>query len=35
LCTFDSPGLFHSYRRDGQHAGRLAAAIRSAPDRTP
>jgi polyphenol oxidase len=35
LCTFDHPTLFHSYRRDGQNAGRLVAAIRSAPDRTP
>jgi YfiH family protein len=35
LCTFDHPALFDSYRRDGSHAGRLVAAIRSAPDRTP
>jgi copper oxidase (laccase) domain-containing protein len=35
LCTFDHPTLFHSYRRDGKSAGRLVAAIRSAPDRTP
>lgn len=35
LCTFDHPALFHSYRRDGKHAGRLVAAIRSAPGRTP
>jgi YfiH family protein len=35
LCTFDYPALFHSYRRDGRHAGRLVAAIRSAPGRTP
>lgn len=34
LCTFDHPALFHSYRRDGKHAGRLVAAIRSAPGRT-
>jgi polyphenol oxidase len=34
LCTFDNPALFHSYRRDGQSAGRLVAAIRSAPDTT-
>jgi polyphenol oxidase len=34
LCTFDHPALFHSYRRDGRNAGRLVAAIRSAPDRT-
>ena len=35
LCTFDHPALFHSYRRDGVKAGRLVAAIRSAPGRTP
>jgi YfiH family protein len=35
LCTFDHPALFHSYRRDGKQAGRLVAAIRSAPDTTP
>ena len=35
LCTFDHPALFHSYRRDGTNAGRLVAAIRSAPGRTP
>jgi len=35
LCTFDHPALFHSYRRDGTLAGRLVAAIRSAPGRTP
>jgi YfiH family protein len=35
LCTFDHPALFHSYRRDGTRAGRLVAAIRSAPGRTP
>ncbi len=35
LCTFDYPLLFHSYRRDGTRAGRLVAAIRSAPGRTP
>jgi YfiH family protein len=35
LCTFDHPALFHSYRRDGGSAGRLVAAIRSAPGRTP
>jgi YfiH family protein len=29
LCTFDHPPLFHSYRRDGERAGRLVAAIRS------
>jgi YfiH family protein len=29
LCTFDHRALFHSYRRDGARAGRLAAAIRS------
>jgi polyphenol oxidase len=34
LCTFDHPALFHSYRRDAKHAGRLVAAIRSAPGRT-
>jgi polyphenol oxidase len=31
LCTFDNPALFHSYRRDGQTAGRLVGAIKSAP----
>ena len=31
LCTSDHPSLFHSYRRDGATAGRLIAAIRSAP----
>ena len=35
LCTFDHAELFHSYRRDGLNAGRLVAAIRSAPGRTP
>lgn len=35
LCTVDHPALFHSYRRDGKTAGRLVAAIRSGPDRTP
>ncbi len=35
LCTFDHPALFHSYRRDGKNAGRLVAAIRSAPGRMP
>lgn len=35
LCTFDHPTLFHSYRRDGRNAGRLVAAIRTAPGRTP
>jgi YfiH family protein len=35
LCTFDHPALFHSYRRDGNNAGRLVAAIRSVPGRTP
>jgi YfiH family protein len=35
LCTFDHPAWFHSYRRDGARAGRLVAAIRSAPGRTP
>ena len=35
LCTFDHPVLFHSYRRDGSRAGRLVAAIRSAPGTTP
>lgn len=34
LCTFDHPAFFHSYRRDGESAGRLVAAIRSAPGRT-
>jgi YfiH family protein len=31
LCTFDHPGVFPSYRRDGQAAGRLVAAIRAKP----
>lgn len=35
LCTFDHPTLFHSYRRDGGRAGRLVAAIRSAPGKKP
>jgi copper oxidase (laccase) domain-containing protein len=35
LCTFDHPALFHSYRRDGSNSGRLVAAIRTAPGRTP
>ena len=35
MCTFDHPALFHSYRRDGTSAGRLVAAIRSGPGRTP
>jgi polyphenol oxidase len=35
LCTFDHSALFHSYRRDGRNAGRLVAAIRSAPGKTP
>ncbi len=35
LCTFDHPELFHSYRRDGKRAGRLVAAIRSGPGKTP
>ena len=35
LCTFDHPELFHSYRREGVKAGRLVAAIRSGPGRTP
>lgn len=34
LCTFDHPALFHSYRREGQDAGRLVAAIRSGRGRT-
>ena len=34
LCTFDHAELFHSYRRDGKNAGRLVAAIRSAPGKT-
>ena len=29
LCTFDHATLFHSYRRDGKRAGRVAAAVRS------
>jgi YfiH family protein len=35
LCTAMHPELFDSYRRDGVKAGRLAAAIRSAPGTTP
>ena len=35
LCTFDHPALFHSYRRDGVHAGRLVAAIRSGTGTRP
>ena len=35
LCTYDHPAVFHSYRRDGSKSGRLVAAIRSAPGRTP
>ena len=35
LCTFEHPAFFHSYRRDGNSAGRLVAAIRSGPGRTP
>jgi YfiH family protein len=35
LCTFDHPALFHSYRREGAHAGRLVAAIRSGTGRRP
>jgi purine-nucleoside/S-methyl-5'-thioadenosine phosphorylase / adenosine deaminase len=35
LCTAMDADLFHSYRRDGQNAGRLAAAIRRAPGTTP
>jgi purine-nucleoside/S-methyl-5'-thioadenosine phosphorylase / adenosine deaminase len=31
LCTFDHPDVFHSYRRDGKAAGRLAAAIQANP----
>lgn len=27
LCTCCSPGLFHSYRRDGQKAGRMVSGI--------
>jgi hypothetical protein len=34
LCTFDHPKLFPSYRRDGKSAGRLVAAIRTAPGTT-
>jgi YfiH family protein len=34
LCTAMHPELFDSYRRDGAAAGRMAAAIRSAPDMT-
>jgi copper oxidase (laccase) domain-containing protein len=30
LCTAMHPDLFDSYRRDGESAGRLAAAIRGA-----
>lgn len=35
LCTMHLPALFHSYRRDGKAAGRLVAAIRTAPGTTP
>jgi purine-nucleoside/S-methyl-5'-thioadenosine phosphorylase / adenosine deaminase len=35
LCTAHHPGLFHSYRRDGNAAGRLVAAIRSSPGTKP
>ena len=31
LCTFEHPDVFHSYRRDGNAAGRLVAAIRANP----
>jgi YfiH family protein len=31
LCTAMHPELFDSYRRDGKHAGRLAAAIKGVP----
>jgi YfiH family protein len=31
LCTASHPGVFCSYRRDGPPAGRMAAAIRTAP----
>ena len=33
LCTASHPGVFCSYRRDGQGTGRLAGAIRPAPPR--
>jgi YfiH family protein len=33
LCTADHPGWFHSYRRDGERAGRLAGYIRAADSR--
>jgi hypothetical protein len=29
LCTAHRPDLFSSYRRDRQHTGRMAAAIRA------
>jgi polyphenol oxidase len=35
LCTAMHPELLPSFRRDGEHAGRLAAAIRTASDKTP
>ena len=35
LCTAMHPDLFDSYRRDGKDAGRLAAAIRMNPTRSP
>jgi len=31
LCTVMHPDLFDSYRRDGEHTGRLAAGIRTTP----
>jgi YfiH family protein len=33
MCTACHPDLFHSFRRDGQQAGRLAAVIRSGRSR--
>jgi YfiH family protein len=35
LCTVEHPSVLPSYRRDGERAGRLVAAIRSGPDRMP
>ena len=34
LCTFHHADVFHSYRREGAHSGRMFAAIRLEPDRS-